>query len=704
MNEGTRTLRTAAPLAALLAFAPATLWAPNLLLKDYPAGLKLARSSQWMFAGWDGGGCYPVVEFDPNRPGRVYLTSDVAGVWKSEDLGEGWTFITRGLENTSVATIAEAPSDPGVLYAGTNGGMFVTRDDGASWRACDRLNGEMSFVRPQNHRSIAVSHIADDRVAAGTASGSVVYSVDGGGAWKVLGGKKNPFDAPGRNPITALAFSPDDRTLYAGSGLGISRYSFDADRWTLLAGGPREVDDLLVSRRGPGVVYAACGNRLWISEDGGDSWSRSSSVPSGTITRVAESSDGSEIAAVWEKGWNGGVLISGDRGATWRSADGDMACDTQRDPTRTWSRPGRTIDVKIDPFDKNVLFRTDWWGVWRSDDGGRSWREKIAGLPNTVGSDLFLDGDDRVYVAAMDDGLLRSANGGRSYEALFPTRGNDDDTNGHVWRVIVSPDNGTIVATSSPWNRDLNQVVVSNNGGKSFFLVRHGLPGARPKSDTMWGQGYPRGLAADPKDFNTLYLGIDGDDGGGLFVSHDRGRTWRRSPGQPGSLRIYNGLAVDPTDPDRIFWGACGDQGGVWRSTDRGANWSRVLSDPSWVFDLTVGQNGTVYAAGDSGGPVIWASWNHGDSWKELRHFPGKGACDAVCIDPKDPSRVAVSTHLWDHWSGGKIWLSRDGGTHWTDITGDLPPGSGAAAMAFGKKTPFLYISRYAGSVYKRRI
>ena len=45
------------------------------------------------------------------------------------------------------------------------------------------------------------------------------------------------------------------------------------------------------------------------------------------------------------------------------------------------------------------------------------------------------------------------------------------------------------IATSSPWNKFINQVIVSNDGGENFDLIHGGLPDGRPRKNTMWGQG-----------------------------------------------------------------------------------------------------------------------------------------------------------------------------------------------------------------------
>ena len=209
-------------------------------------------------------------------------------------------------------------------------------------------------------------------------------------------------------------------------------------------------------------------------------------------------------------------------------------------------------------------------------------------------------------------------------------------------------------------------------------------------------------MAVDPKDPRRIYLGIDGDDGGGLFVSADAGATWSRSAVQPGSLRIYNALAVDPIDSNTIYWGACGVKGGVYFSKDQGQTWSNSLLGMNCVFDLTVGSDGTVYAAGDYGGPAVFV-WANGQ-WKLVKKFPGPGAAEAIVIDPANPNRIALSTVRWNNDAPGKIYLSQYQGQNWIDLTGDLPDGSGAASMTFSPDGSYLYLTRYAGTAYRIRL
>ena len=120
-----------------------------------------------------------------------------------------------------------------------------------------------------------------------------------------------------------------------------------------------------------------------------------------------------------------------------------------------------------------------------------------------------------------------------------------------------------------------------------------------------------------------------------------------------------------------------------------------------WVFDVAVAKDGMIFIAGDQNGPALYASSDHGKHWDLLQKFSGKGSAEAIAIDKNDPQRVAISTVQWGAQSGGKIYLSMDAGKNWQDISGDLPEGTGAAAMAFSNDGKFLYQVKYAGSVYK---
>jgi len=658
-----------------------------------------ASEKHWEFAGWYGGGCFPNLAFDLQNKGRVYLTSDVAGIWRSDDLGDHWHFITNGLGQLTVSQVAVAPSDSNVLYAATGGGIFVSKDAGNSWESTDTMGKSITFKRPDNYRPIAIDSQDSNKLCVGTEKGKIFCSNDAGGQWRDIDPNRQFFSD--KKPIVALNFDGQNKLMVA-SDKGLSQCLLDENVCNALNNGPVEVTDFLFSKKTPNSLYVAGDIKLWISKDSGASWSQSEAIPKGKIYRISvdETGDKPVIRVIWNKDWTGGVLLTTDEGQTWEEQDKNLQPDSFSNPTYVWqTKGGKSTSIQIDPFDPNVIFRTDWWGVWRSDDGGATWNEKVVGAPNTVANDILVKSNQDIYVASMDNGLLKSSDGGKKYECFFPQK-YSTSTAGHAWRVIPSGNN--IIGTSSPWNEIVDQLVISKDDGKTFDLIRSGLPDKRPYNNTMWGQGYPRALAIDPNNPDTIYLGIDGDDGGGLFVSNNKGFTWQRSQGQPDSLRVYHGLAVDPTDSNRIVWGAGGSRAGIYISNDKGKTFQNAMKN-IWVFNIIVGPDGAIYVGGAQSGPVLYISNTDKQSFHLLKHFDDKigDAIDGMAINPSDPKMIAVSTVSWSAKAPCKFYLSHDAGQSWEVINGDLPDGAGASAMTFDPNGQYLYIARYAGSVYK---
>ncbi|MBA2127593.1 hypothetical protein DLM45_15380 [Hyphomicrobium methylovorum] len=657
------------------------------------SGIAGATGVLWTFAGWYGGGCYPNIVFDPVHKGRMYLASDVAGMWRSDDGGERWSFITRGLNNLTVSIVEVSPANSDILFAATQAGVSVSTDAGGHWQALDNLGGRIGFERPANYRSILLDRADDNSICVGTAKGEVFCSSDRGSTWDDL---KVPPSA-GSGPVVSLQRLMDASGLIAARADGVHIFHSATRSWTSATPLPKVTDLIPFEER----FLAASDGAIWESDGKGERWSRIPSVHPSSIFRIEYSASAKRVYAVQNKDWSGKVFYSNMDLSSWRATSGPSEGDIHADPTRSWAgTQGAITSLKASPFEANVVFRTDWWGVWRSQDGGETWQEKIRGTPNTVGTDIVAHNDQTVLAATMDNGLLGSHDGGASFTALFPSTGYKDDENGHVWR-IASPSVNRIVATSSPWNAPINQVLLSEDGGKTFEKIRTGLPDKRPVINTLWDQGYPRVLAIDPRNDKRFYLGIDGDDGGGLFISEDGARTWTRVSGRPPSLKFYSAFAVDKTQPGYLYWGIVGDKGGIYRSTDDGKSWVPVFRQSGAVFDMVAANDGAIYATGAMNGGAVFVSKDHGASWTTVSRFPNTETTKAIAAHPTVSDLVVVSTTSWSGMAPQHIYVSVDGGRNWRDITGDLPPGSGAAALAFSPDGKTLFLSRYAGSVYK---
>jgi len=213
------------------------------------------------------------------------------------------------------------------------------------------------------------------------------------------------------------------------------------------------------------------------------------------------------------------------------------------------------------------------------------------------------------------------------------------------------------------------------DGGATFEVIKKGIPDYDIAPNTMWGKGHPRALAVDPNNPQIVYLGIDGDpasgkSGGGIFKSEDGGATWAQLPNQPGSRRMYYGLAVDPTDSNRLFWGACANGGGIYRSIDQGKTWEHVFRDENFIWSVLATVDGTIYCTGKQ----LWRSKDHGKTWVKLTDFPvNNRAMVGLDYDAKNPNNLWVSTTTWDSNASGAIYRSTDAGATWQEITGNIP-------------------------------
>jgi len=644
-----------------------------------------APETAWTSCGWGGGGFFWSCVFDPRRSGVIYLGGDVAGAYKSEDYGATWRFINRGLSDYAVYALAISPSSPDTLLAGTTSGICKTTDGGRTWSSLESTGPRARGIVMDRERSIeplAFDSSNADIMYAGGSSGTVFKSSDGGAHWA-------PIFRFGPGVVSAIAVAPSGKTLLAmHADSGLARSEDGGATWKKLDG-PGGGCNAAFSPADPGIAYAAFGrNGVWKSEDGGRTWRPVAISPQpGLDVRqvVLHPTDPRILWCLGAKDWGGAVMRSDDGGLTWAVARSMRK--SPANPTLPQEDGGPANEcgmsalshLAVSPSDPGKVFAAgNWRNAW-SSDGGKTWEERVRGADITCVTDIQFSGT-RTFVTAMDEGLLASSDRGQTWEQLSPLKWSPD-LSGHQWRVrVLDPATGRkLISTVSLWEAGRpfpNRILVSDDGGKSFATSTKGLPQGSTALNTMWGRSYARALEADPNDPNTVYLGLDGDPdpgnnfpGGGLYRSRDGGRSWARLSNQPGSLRMFYALAVAPTTPCTIYWGACGDKGGLYRSTNEGKTWARVFDAEAWIFNAAVSPAGTVYAAGKN----LWKSGDRGKTWRQLTSFDDDLVVVGLTLDPADERRIWISRVNWDSTAEGGVYRTNDGGGTWEEITGDLP-------------------------------
>ncbi len=548
-----------------------------------------------------------------------------------------WATVNRidlGCNGNLPANAAVVVFDRVFVSTGTGAGATSTTIRDFAADATVQTYGNVRVGKPQPEArgafSIAVSQKDPSLVIAATTHSGLVMSRDAGKTWKHL-----------KTPKTATS-----AMFYAGD---------------------------------PDIVFASFSvDGIWKSIDRGETWTRCEGglAPKAPFREVAVSPVSPlDVIAIGDTY----VYRSSDGGATWADAT-VLNVDLTGNPTRHFmgtnpkSKIVHPMNVSFSPADPKELFiSADWRSAW-SGDGGVTWSERERGADISCITDIrFSKG--RAYATAMDEGTLVSEDNGTNWRQIWPLT-YIADLSGHYWRLAVDRIGGAdrIISTASPWNSPLKRVVVSKDGGATFKDTVSGLPDYQVRANTMWGEGHPRALAVDPNDPKLVYMGLDGDAsdgkmGGGVFASVDGGETWKQLPNQPGSRRMYNGLAVDPSDSKRIFWGSCGTGGGVWSSTDGGDTWENAFTGETWIWNVLVAKDGAIYA----GGANLWKSADHGKTWTQLTTFTNGRAIVGMEADPRDPKTFWISAITWNSSSDGGIFKTTDAGATWHEITGDIP-------------------------------
>lgn len=520
-----------------------------------------------------------------------------------------------GPDGGSVYTLAIAPSNPQVMYAGVEGGLYKSLDGGASWTYAGR---GLDFAIPV--ASIAVDPLQASTVYVGQVAG-VFKSVNGGQSWVRMG----------LSGIVGVTAHPRlSGTLFAASADGLFRTGNGGAAWRRLTRGlpaNHRPIRVVIDSTTPSRVYAMVDDfdtsqrRLFKSTDGGNSWRPADSGLEGQeILSLTIDLRGPQTlyAGTFE-----GVYKSTDSGGTWR---------------RTGLEGVTFIKaVKVHPTRRNVVFAGADGGLFRSQNGGATWSPVSAGLPENgvVMSLEFLPFSPETLVAGVvaaprRGGVFRSADGGTSWR--LTSQGLSALS---VSSIAVDPSNSNTL-----WIVANAVVFKSNDRGQTWLRIR--LDPSNPLAGLV---------AIDPLDPSTVYVSLTNRD---LWRTRDGGRTWE-AIGNPGVSTLE--LLIDPVNPATLY--AAG-YGGIAKSTDRGETWTALPGDASGVpyFDLAIPASSpsTLYAAGAH----LLRSTDAGATWTRIEQGLSSAAGTPITleVDPGAPTTVSTvfSGNVYRTLNGGESW------------------------------------------------
>src|SRR5579883_2428153 len=344
------------------------------------------------------------------------------------------------------------------------------------------------------------------------------------------------------------------------------------------------------------------------------------------------------------------------------------------------SRGGRVTAVAGDPVNKLVFyFGATGGGVWKTEDGGISWRNVSDGFMQTgsVGAVAVAPSNPNiVYVgmgeacvrgdASYGDGVYKSTDGGRTWTnvGLKTTRS--------IARVRIHPSNPDLVyvaALGDPWGPSPDRGVYrSKDGGRTWekILYRSEQAGA---IDLIMDPNHPEVMYASTLEEHRFPWGFrSAGPGTALYKTTDGGDHWTEltnRPGLPSGVKGRIGLALAPSKPERVFALVDAELGkkGLFRSDDAGQTWRRLTDDaeltmrPWYYHHIFVDpKNADVVYVLNVG---AWKSTDGGQKFAPFR--PPHGDHHDLWIDPNDPNRMIEG-------NDGGAAVSFNGGQSWSSI------------------------------------
>ncbi|MBC7923855.1 MAG: sialidase [Ferruginibacter sp.] len=679
-----------------LPFAPGT--------PAQPLTKEVYRNLKYRYIGPDGNRVIAVVG-EPGNNHVVYAGAASGGIFKTTDGGLSWKAIFDEQAVSSVGSLAIAPSDPNVVWAGTGetfirsnislgNGIYKSTDAGKTWQRAGLENtGRIGriLIHPQNPDVVyaaALGHCYGPQPERG-----VFRTLDGGKTWeRVLFVDEN-------TGVADLAMDPNNpRILIAGA------WQLDIKTWGRVSGGP--------------------GSGLFLSRDGGTTWKRlaGSGLPKSPVGKIGVAyapSNSNRIYALIETDQNkfDGVLFrSDDAGASWKVIS--------RDHHYT-QRPHYYTRVTVAPDNENEAYFSA-FSVYRSLDGGKT----SVGLAAAGGDDHDLWIDPRNpnrLVVGNDGGVSISLNRGQSWfkpdlpiaqmyhvavdnQVPYNVYGNRQDGPSYrgpsnsrmptistaIWHPVGGGESGFTypdpVDNHIVWSASYDGVLTRYDGRSGQHRDVRVWPesqlGYAPSMvKYRWNWTLP--IHISPHDHHKVYVGSQY-----LHVTTDGGGSWREiSPdlttndqsklGNSGGLTVDNlnvdygctlfAIAESPLEKDLIWTGS--NDGQVQLTRDGGKTWANVTKNlpglPAWGtisnIEPSRHQPGTAYLSVDlhqvnNRDPFAYKTADYGKTWKKITNGIPQGVLSYVHVIREDPVRkgllyLGTENALYLSYNDGQTWL-----------------------------------------------
>jgi photosystem II stability/assembly factor-like uncharacterized protein len=618
-----------------------------------PSIVNAAISQNGQLPGPNAGAIFDIA-IDPGgtTDQMIYVVSEEGGIWKTTNQGITWFPLTDTLPTLSFAAIALDPNNSQNIYAGT-GNNFV-------WWESFNKNGK-------NYKAVGI-----------------YISTNGGNSWTLTQGSSALY---GININKIIVPSKD--VLLVASSAGLFRSTNGGNSYqpiTLGGNNNLNISDLDMQEGNPNNIWASvAGGGIYYSTNQGQSfgnnlWTLTNGGPTSgySFISMAASANGQTLYANAELDPGVGVWKSTNGGQSWTNITSNAVNNGQNVPS--WRQVnncqcGYDQTMGVDPSDANRVYM-GFQDLWLSTDGGTSWRDvsyldttyqteqmhvdhhalrfsptthRVAGQP--VG--IWVGNDGGIWNSTNSGIAWMNQNQGTCADSSLATQlfyhidiGRGVGNNG--WTYGGIQDNGTSVGnptvTSPGWTQSWNEWL----GGDGDFVA---TDWQNPQiAYGSWGVPYYTNNGGVSNNYPNISC----------------------SSGSPGNYSI---MRVGPQNRAVYLAGSCGPSPTLFVSNDQGQTYQDLYSFGSSISSIAVSlSDSNLFYVSCSDGSIKKMNYSNGGvSFVSTSTIPNTpNTSPQLAINPANSQMVVAvySGYSGVNYPSRHVFLTLNGGTSWTDISG----------------------------------